>query len=138
MLLQIGAARLLQIGEIVITNRGRYYKSDRFITNWGRYYKSGRFITNRGRYYKSGIFITNRGRYYKSGRFITNRGRYYKSGQNRTQRVKWVFLRFSIVYFPSKSNNKFSFTSGFLLSFSFSYDIGYRHPTNKDSLYKNL
>ena len=44
-LLQIGAASLVQIRAIVVTNWGRYYKLGQSllqnraaITNWGRYY----------------------------------------------------------------------------------------------------
>ena len=46
MLLQNGAASLLQIRASVVTNWGSYYKIGqllqivaKFITNWGRYYK---------------------------------------------------------------------------------------------------
>ena len=46
MLLQIGAASLVQIRAIVVTNWGSYYKLEEqllqnraAITNWGRYYK---------------------------------------------------------------------------------------------------
>ena len=57
-LLQIGAAALLQIGASVATNRVSYYKLGqpllqnraaitnwaKFITNWGRYYKLGQLL----------------------------------------------------------------------------------------------
>ena len=53
-LFQIGAASLLQISAIVVTNWGSYYKlvqpllqNRAAITNWGKtYYKLGAGITN--------------------------------------------------------------------------------------------
>ena len=61
-LLQIGAASLLQIRAIVVTNWGSYYKlgqpllqnraaiqiGAKCITNWGRHYKFRAIITNWG------------------------------------------------------------------------------------------
>ena len=51
MLLQIGAASLLQTGPRVVTNWGSYYKLGQpllqnmeAITNWGRYYKLGQLL----------------------------------------------------------------------------------------------
>ena len=51
MLLQIGAASLLQIRASVVTNWGSYYKlgepllqNRAAITNWGRYYKLGQLL----------------------------------------------------------------------------------------------
>ena len=51
MLLQIGAASLLQIRASVVTNWGSYYKLGQAllqnraaITNWGSYYKLGQLL----------------------------------------------------------------------------------------------
>ena len=65
--LKTGAVNPLQNGEIIIRQRGMYYKKGCFITKWDRYYKLGQELlqSGAGNLLQSGlIVIAKKDRYY--------------------------------------------------------------------------